>query len=177
MHKVDVKHNSKLEEIFNKHSNLFEPGLGKIAEMTAKLYLKKGAQPKFCKARQIPYAIHEKVSSEIDRQVEEGILEPVKFSRWATPVIPIMKKDGFICLCGDYKITVNQATNTENYPIPRIEDLLASLAGGTTFSKLDLAHAYQQVMLDEESKEIVTINTHKDLYKVNRLPFGVASAP
>ena len=45
------------------------------------------------------------------------------------------------------------------------------------FSKLDLAHAYQQVVLDEESTEIVTINTHKGLYKVNRLLFGVASAP
>ena len=101
----------------------------------------------------------------------------MKFSRWATPVVSIMKKDGSIHLCGDYKITVNQATNTENYPLPRIEDLLASLAGGTAFSKLDLAHAYQQVMLDEESKEIVTINTHKGLYKVNRLPFGVTSAP
>lgn len=85
----------------------------------------------------------------------------------------------FIRLCGDYKITVNQVTNTENYPLPRIEDLLASLAGGMAFSKLDLAHTYQQVMLDayEESKKIVMINTHKGLYKVNRLPFGVASAP
>ena len=80
-------------------------------------------------------------------------------------------------MCGDYKITVNQATNTESYPLPRIEDLLATLSGGTAFSKLDLAHAYQQVVLDEESKEIVAINTHKGLYKVNRLPFGVASAP
>ena len=32
-------------------------------------------------------------------------------------------------------------------------------------------------MLDEESKDIVTIDTHKGLYKVNCLPFGVASAP
>ena len=110
--------------------------------------------------------------------MEEGILEPVKFSKWATntPVVPILKKDGSIRLCGDYKITVNQAANTESYPLPRIEDLLASLSGGTAFSKLDLAHAYQQVVLDEVSKAVVTINTHKGLYKVNRLPFGVASA-
>ena len=95
-------------------------------------------------------------------------------AKWATPVVPILKKDG---LCRDYKVTVNQATNTESYPLPTIEDLLASLSGGTAFSKLDLAHAYQQVVLDEESKAVVTINTHKGLYKVNRLPFGVASAP
>ena len=43
--------------------------------------------------------------------------------------------------------------------------------------KLDLAHAYQQVVLEDKAKEMVTINTHKGLYHVNRLPFGVALAP
>ena len=82
-----------------------------------------------------------------------------------------MKKDGSVRLCGDYKITVNQATETDTYPLPRIEDMLASVAGGTVFSTLDLAHAYQQVMLDEESQRKVRITTHKGLYRV------VASAP
>ena len=77
-------------------------------------------------------------------------------------------------LCGDYKVTVNQMTKTDTYPLPVIEDMLACLAGGTAFSKLDLAHAYQQVVLDDESKAIATITTHKGLYRVNRLPFGVA---
>ena len=72
---------------------------------------------------------------------------------------------------------MNRETITETYPLPRVEDLLASLAGGTAFSKLDLTQAYQQVVLDNESKEVVTINTHRGLYRVNRLLFGVASAP
>ena len=109
--------------------------------------------------------------------MELGILEPVKFPPWGTPVVPIRKKDGSIRLCGDYKITINRETSTETYPLPKVEDLLASLAGGAAFSKLDLKHAYQQVVLDEETKQLVTINTHKGLYRVNRLPFGVSSAP
>ena len=55
--------------------------------------------------------------------------------------------------------------------------MLALLSGGTLFSKLILANAYQQVTLDYESKGMATINTHKGLYRVNRLPFGVATAP
>ena len=125
----------------------------------------------------MPFAIRQKVETEIDRQVAEGILEPVKFSEWATPVVPILKKDGTVRLCGDYKITVNRATETDTYPLPRIEDMLTSVAGSSIFSTLDLAHAYQQVMLDDEAQQMTTITTHKGLYRVKRLPFGVASAP
>ena len=44
-------------------------------------------------------------------------------------------------ICGDYKMTVNQASKTESYPLQKIDDLLASLAGGKKFLKLDLANA------------------------------------
>ncbi len=54
---------------------------------------------------------------------------------------------------------------------------MATLAGGETFSKLDLSHAYLQIPLHEESKPLVTINTLQGLYRYNRLPFGVSTAP
>ena len=72
---------------------------------------------------------------------------------------------------------MNKAARLDSYPIPRIEDLFASLSGGVSFSKLDLAHAYQQLPLDEPSKTLVTVNTHRGLYRYNQLPFGVSSAP
>ena len=40
-----------------------------------------------------------------------------------------------------------------------------------------MAHAYQQISLDDSSKELVMINTHKGLFRYNCLPFGIASAP
>ena len=42
---------------------------------------------------------------------------------------------------------------------------------------LDLSQAYQQLPLDEESKNYVIINTHKGLFRYTRLPFGISSAP
>ena len=60
----------------------------------------------------------------------------------------------------------------------RSEDILPVPAGKRSIRKsLELSQAYQQIELDEESKQYVTINTHKGLYRYNRLPFGVASAP
>ena len=74
-------------------------------------------------------------------------------------------------------MTVNRAAKLDTYPLPHIDDLFASFAGGTTFTKLDLAHVYQQIPLDEDSKKFIVINTQKGLFRYNRLPFGVASAP
>ena len=80
-------------------------------------------------------------------------------------------------MCGDYKLTANLASKLDAYPLPRIDDIFAQLSGGKTFSKLDLAHTYQQLALDQDSKQITTVNTHKGLYQYNRLPFGIHLAP
>ena len=75
-------------------------------------------------------------------------------------VVPVINEDGNVRLCGDYKVTVNKAAKIDHYPIPKIDDLFASLSGGEKFTKLDLS-AYMQVQLNETSRKYVTINTHK----------------
>ena len=88
-----------------------------------------------------------------------------------------MKPDESIRICGYYKTTINRVSKLDNYPIPKVEDLLASLGGGEKFTKLDLSQAYQQLLVEDESKRFTTIKTHKGLFQYNHLPFGVSSAP
>ena len=114
---------------------------------------------------------------EIDRLEDIGVLEKVEFSRWATPIVPVPKADGTFRLCGDYKATLNAALEVDQHPLPKPEEIFVSLAGGQRLTTLDLSQAYQQLVLDDASKELVTINTHQGLYRCTRLPFGVASAP
>ena len=63
--------------------------------------------------------------------------------------MPVLKSDASLHICGHYKQTVNQVTIPDKYPLPTVDDLLASLSGGKALTKLDLAHAYQQLVLDE----------------------------
>ena len=105
-----------------------------------------------------------------------GIYQPVASSKWAAPIVPVLKEDGGIRICGDYKQTVNKAADCDKYPIPKTEDIFATLHGGEKFSKLDLSQAYQQLILSQNSRELLTINTHKGLFQPTRLQFGVHSA-
>ena len=82
-----------------------------------------------------------------------------------------------IRLCGDYRLTVNRAVKIDQYPIPKIEDLLTKIAGGKYFTSLDLSQAYQQLLLHEDSKKFVAINAHKGSFAYTCLPFGVSSTP
>ncbi|KHJ42924.1 hypothetical protein D918_07008 [Trichuris suis] len=61
------------------------------------------------------------------------------------------------------------------YPLPTPDDLFTVLNGGRLFSKLDFADAYLQVEVEDDSKELLTVNTHRGLYRYNRLPFGGSS--
>ena len=88
------------------------------------------------------------------------MLAKVEFSRWATRIVPVPKKDGTFRICGDFKVTVNPALEVDQHPIPKPEHIFASLFGGQRFSTLDLTQAYQQLVLNEEAQELVTINTH-----------------
>lgn len=183
VHKLDkdrpstVNCSTAVAELCSKYSDLFKSDLGHIKGEVARLHLKENARPCFLKARPVAFALKSKVESELKQMEAMGIITPVETSEFATPVVPVVKKNGQIRLCGDYKVTINPLLETVKYPLPRIDDLLADLAGGKHFSRIDLRRAYQQVEVDEDSKKYLTINTHLGLYNVNRLPFGITPAP
>ena len=172
-----VRQASSASDITERYSELFRDGLGKLKGQTVHINMKADAKPRFCKARTVPFAMKQQVEDELDRLQKDGVIEPVTFSRWAAPIVPVIKESGKIRICGDYKATVNQSANVDTYPLPRVEELFAAMSGGKTFSKLDLSHAYLQLVLDEGSRELVTINTHRGLFQYTRMPFGVSAAP
>lgn len=124
---------------------------------------KKNEVLKFFKARSVP--TRKKINKEIDCLLADGILEPVKTSDWAAPIVPVLKQDGRIRIYGNFKLTVNKATEIEQYPLPNIESLFGEMSGGMAFTKLDLWDAYYQLKLDEEPRHLVVINMHRSLFR------------
>lgn len=139
--------------------------------------MKENAKPIFFKARPMAFALRDKVDAEIDRLVKLDVLEPVEYSEYASPIVPVLKKNGSVRLCADYSVSINKQLLVEQYPLPTVNELFSKLHGGQQFTKLDLSMAYNQFLLDNESQKITCINTHRGLYKYKRLVFGLASAP
>ena len=94
-----------------------------------------------------------------DAGVKRGVWEWAQFNDSGTPVVPIRKAirprqtKASLRVCGDYSVTVNPQLEVIRQPIPMPEDLLRRLGGGHCYSKGDLADAYNQIMLDEESQK------------------------
>ena len=158
-------------------SKVFEDGQGTILNYKGRISVAENATPRYFKPRPLPFLMKEKVENELIRLEKSGIISKVLSSEWAAPIVPVLKKNGSLRLCGDYRVTVNSTIIKDTHPIPTIEDIFAKLAGGTIFSKLDLSNAYLRIVLDDDSRKYTTINTHKGLFCYNRLPFGISSSP
>ena len=107
-----------------------------MKDVQVKLEVKEDAQPKFYKARPLPFAIEDKVAKEIERMVDDNVLEKVDYSDYATPIVPVKKPSGDYRICGDYKLTVNQIIKEKECPLPTPAELLLKLNGGEKFLKL-----------------------------------------
>ena len=102
------------------------------------------------------------------RLEKDGILSKVEYSEWATPIVPVVKRNGSVRVCGDFKVPVNPVLRAEQYPLPRIKDIFANLAGGKHFSKLDLRQAYHQMEIEIDSE---------GLHKTQEKTEAVVNAP
>ncbi|XP_037805897.1 uncharacterized protein K02A2.6-like [Lucilia sericata] len=161
--------------IKKRFQNVFKEELGLYTGGTVKLNLMGNVKPIFCKPRPVPFAWRSKIEIQLQGLVEKGVLVHVDNSEWGTPLVPIIKPNGQIRICGDYKSTINKYLEDVKYPLPLIDELFASLRG-ELFTKLDLSNAYNQLALDEDSQLLCAWSTHLGIFKMTRLPFGVKPA-
>ena len=90
------------------------------------------------------YALRPTVEKELKKMEDEGIIEPVEVSNWATPIVCVPTTDGLVCICSDYKGTVNPAIQTEQLPIPTLEEIRRKVSTWKKFTKIDLRNGLRQ---------------------------------
>ncbi|XP_062717120.1 uncharacterized protein K02A2.6-like [Aedes albopictus] len=177
VHTIAVDNSAEsVKKLIERYGNVCEKSMGNIEGLTAKLQLKPDVRPVYLRARPVPFSIRNAVEEEIKTLEKNGVLVKVNHSAWATPVVPVMKMNNRVRLCGDYKITVNPILVVDEHPLPTVEELFANVAGGEKFTKIDLSQAYLQLEVSPEDQEVLTLSTHLGLYRPTRLMYGVSSA-
>ena len=162
---------SEFNEIFKDDSNT------PIKDIEIDIKLKPDCKPVFAKPYELALSKRDIVEKELQNLVEQGIIVPVKYSNWASPIVAVPKRNGGLRICVDFKRTVNPRIEKDHYPLPLIDEILSKIGHGKIFTVLDLKNAFLQLNVKENCREILTINTHKGLFRFKRLPFGIANAP
>ena len=79
-------------------------------------------------------------------------------------------------MCIDYR-RLNAQTSTEQWPLPRINDILDGMTGSTWFTALDLKSGYHQIQMSSRSIPMTAFITPDGHYEFLRVPFGLKNAP
>ena len=109
----------KLKELLTEFESVFIEEMGCLKDFKVKIPMHKTMKPRFFRARPVPCAIKAGVEKELDHQENQGIFKRMEYSRWAAPIVPVVKNEnGDIRIYGDYKQTVNAVTPCDSYPIP-----------------------------------------------------------
>ncbi len=93
-----------------------------------------------------------KVRDEVKKQYDAGFLEVVKYPQWIANVVPIMKKDGRVRVCVDYR-DLNKASLKDDFPLPHIDVLVDNAAGLARCSCINMVSGYNQIPMDEGDKD------------------------
>ena len=166
-----------VKKIMNSYIDVFKDRQGGYPNMMLpewahqKLKLKEGVFPKRAK----PYPMSkskEKAMAEILRdRLKKGIIERSN-SPYASPSFLVEKsKKGTYRLIWDGR-EINKSLEFNCYPLPRTNSILSKLSGAKYFSKIDLRSGFDNIPLDENSRDLASFVTTKGCFRYRTSPQG-----
>ena len=110
LHRLQASPSTSLQAVLDRHGEVFRDELGQAKGVTTTIQVVPKVRPRFFKLRTIPYTLKAKVDQELVRLERADVIEPIQCSDWAAPIVPVLKQDGSVRICGDYKVTINRAS-------------------------------------------------------------------
>ena len=142
-----------------------------------KIVLKDPDTPPFKERfRRIPPPQLDEVREHLKLMLDAGVIRPSN-SPWCNAVVLVRKKDGSLRFCIDFR-KLNSLTVKDSHPLPRICEMLESLAGAAHYSTFDMNSGFWQVPMSPESKQYTAFTLGSmGLYECESMPFGLCNAP
>ena len=174
---IDIVKYNFLVYTLNKHRKLFVDDIRNLKQtnILQATFNTGHSQPIKQRPYKNPLALQSNIDKQINDMLDAGIVSPSS-SPWSSPMVIVPKRDGTHRICIYYR-KLNKALVKDSYPLPRIEDIFATLGKSKFFSTLDLKSGYHQISIAPEDREKTAFCTRTSLFEFNCMPFGIASAP
>ncbi|KAL0170622.1 hypothetical protein M9458_035218, partial [Cirrhinus mrigala] len=118
----------------------------------------------------VPEARQQAIENEVQQMLKLGVIEPLR-SPWSSPIVMVPKPDGTLRFCNDF-LRLNEVSQFDGYPMPRVDELLDRLGRARYISTMDLTKGYWQVPLSESAKPKTAFSTPSGHWQYRTLPFG-----
>jgi len=137
-----------------------------------KLPLKEECPPVKQKLRRMKPEMSLEIKEEVKKQFDAGFLAVAKYPQWVANIVPVLKKDGKVRMCVDYR-DLNRASPKDNFPLPHSDILVDNTARFSLFSFIDGFSRYNQIKMAPEDMEKPTFITLWGTFCYKVMPFGL----
>ena len=169
----------QLKDLIAEFSHCFSRNrfdLGKASFYEARITLNKNYTPKWVPIREIPYKLQDAMTEEIDNMEKAGLIERTRYSLWNSAVMLVSKGPGkpprFVQDCRALGTQCVQ----DNYQISNISTILDKITECNYLTKLDFTSSFNQLSLQEKSKNLTAFSYNGDRYQWTRLVQGHKSS-
>ena len=90
-------------------------------------------------------------------------------------LVPEKKKNREIRLCVDF-CNLNRSSLKDNYPLPKIEQILQRVVGAQRISMVDGFSGYNHIAMHLDDREKTTFTTPWGTFMYDKIPFGLMNA-
>eukprot|EP00914_Ancora_sagittata_P016359 GHVO01032576.1.p1 GENE.GHVO01032576.1~~GHVO01032576.1.p1 ORF type:complete len:195 (-),score=13.42 GHVO01032576.1:652-1236(-) len=164
-----------INKVLSEYDGLWRGGIrGKSTLLEHRIRLEDD-RPIKCRARTYTQDEQAAINTEIEKMIADQVIQPSQ-SQYSSEIVMVRKKTKEWRVCIDYR-PINKKTIKDNFPLPRISELIKSIKNSKYFVALDLRAGYWQIPMAEDSKKYTAFRCSKGLFEFNVMPFGLTNAP